>query len=541
MSMPHGELQGRFDAIVVGSGFGGAMAALPLVHAGWRVLMLERGGWVARGPDNWGHRGAGLVTPHYTMESPYHVSSGRRRYVAGTWQCVGGQSVFYGGASFRYRVRDFEPDQHIVGESGADWPFRYEDLEPWYGRVERLLGVAGERGVDPTEPPASTPYPWSPSPLSRPSRAIADAALRLGLRPFRIPLAISHDGGAERRRCIRCGTCDGYACAAEAKNDIATAILPSLVARGLVLRPNTVCVRLLHARGRVTAVECIDRVTRERARLSADCVILAAGALATPHLLLASGLDRASPAPGAVGRYLTRHRNAVVFGLFARRPNPDGDFDKQVAVHDAYFGGPLPGAPGGPLGGIQQLTPPAGLVRAYLPPLVSAAGAMLVAHTSGLLAMAEDQPRRENGVDVDDASRDRFGMPRLHVRHDYSARDRAASRVLATLARRVLREAGASLTWTHHIETFTHALGTVRMGPDERTSPLDGDGRYRGIENLYVADGSALPRAAGVNPSLTIAAVALRTGARLAGTEHAPASGTTPRALPIYHSPLAHA
>jgi choline dehydrogenase-like flavoprotein len=294
----------------------------------------------------------------------------------------------------------------------------------------------------------------------------------------------------------------------------------------------------------VTAVECIDRVTRERARVSADRVILAAGALATPHLLLASGLDRASPARGAVGRYLTRHRNAVVFGLFARRPNPDGDFDKQVALHDVYFGGTLPGAPAGPLGGIQQLTPPAGLVRAYLPSLASAAGALLIAHTSGLLTMAEDQPRRANGVDIDDGSRDRFGMPRLHVRHDYSDRDRAAAAVLATLARRVLREAGASLTWTHQMATLTHALGTVRMGPDERTAPLDGDGRYRGIDNLYVADGSALPRSAGVNPSLTIAAVALRIGARLAGTEDAASlcrTSTAPRALPIYPSPLAHA
>ena len=86
------------------------MAAHELVNAGQRVLMLERGGWVARGPDNWGARGAGLVTPHYTMESPYRVDAGGRRYEAGSWQCVGGQSVFYGGASFRFRERDFEPD-----------------------------------------------------------------------------------------------------------------------------------------------------------------------------------------------------------------------------------------------------------------------------------------------------------------------------------------------------------------------------------------------------------------------------------------------
>jgi choline dehydrogenase-like flavoprotein len=75
-----------------------------------------------------------------------------------------------------------------------------------------------------------------------------------------------------------------------------------------------------------------------------------------------------------------------------------------------------------------------------------------------------------------------------------------------------MREAGARFTWVHAVETFSHALGTVRMGVDERSAPLDEQGRYRGIENLYVTDGSALPRSAALNPSLTIAANALRIG-----------------------------
>lgn len=533
-----------WDAIIIGSGFGGAMAALPLVNAGWRVLMLERGGWVARGPDNWGGRGAGLLTPHYTMETPYRVTAGHYRYDTGAWHCVGGQSVFYGGASFRYRARDFEHDPHVVGDSGAEWPWRYADLEPWYAHAERLLGVAGETGADPTEPPRSTPFPHAPAPLSRPSRMIADAARRLGLNPFRIPLAISYERGDERRACISCGTCDGYACAAEAKNDLATAVIPSLVRHGMTLRTNTVCVRLVHARGRVVAVECVDRVTGQPSRYVAGHVVLAAGALATPHLLLASGLDRASPARDAIGRYLTRHCNAVVFGVYPRRPNPAGEFDKQVAIHDAYDGAALPGAPAGTLGGIQQLTPPAGLVRAYMPAVVRMPAALLVQHATGLLCMAEDQPLQANGVSLDEGTRDRYGMPRLHVRHLYTARDRAAAGALATLARRILYEAGAAFTWTHHIETFSHALGTVRMGSDERTAPLDGDGRFRGVDNLFVADGSAIPRSGGVNPSLTIAATALRIGSRLAGAPvpgAATADARARRVLPLHPFSLSHA
>ena len=134
---------------------------------------------------------------------------------------------------------------------------------------------------------------------------------------------------------------------------------------------------------------------------------------------------------------------------------------------------------------------------------------------------------------------DRFGMPRLHVRHCYSERDEAAASVLVGHARRVLRETGALITWVHRIETFSHALGTVRMGPDASTAPLDADGRYRGLDNLYVVDGSAIPRSAGVNPSLTIAANALRVGAGLARSAP-PARGRVLRAISVDHhlSPL---
>jgi len=238
-----------------------------------------------------------------------------------------------------------------------------------------------------------------------------------------------------------------------------------------------------------------------------------------------------NPAGDAVGRYLTRHRNAVVFGMFPSRPNPDGAFDKQVAIHDFYVGATEDDAPPRTLGGIQQMTPSRGLVRAYLPHGVRDCAAFLMSHASGLLVIAEDEPRYDNAVTADPSVRDRFGLPRLHVRHRYTARDEAAAAVLVARAKSVLREAGARFTYVHPIATFSHALGTVRMGCNPRTSPLDADGRYRGIDNLYVADGSALPRSAGVNPSLTIAANALRIGACIAPIA-APAH-LTYRALPV--------
>ena len=497
-----------WDAIVIGSGFGGAMAAHALVHAGHRVLMLERGGWVGRGPDSWGPRGAGLITPHYAMDSAYDVSAGGRQYKAGSWNCVGGQSVFYGGASYRFRESDFQHHDEIVGTSAAEWPFGYGDVEPFYSEAELLLGVAGESGRDRTEPARSVAYPQAAAPLAHSAQRIADAASRLGLTPSRIPLAISYaaNAGGTRSGCIKCGSCDGYACAAEAKNDLASAVIPGLVRLGMTLRTNTVCVRLVRTGSRVTEVECVNRVTGQRERISADRVILGAGTLATPHLLLASNLAVVNPAAGAVGRYLTRHRNAVVFGVYARRPNPTREFDKQVAIFDFYR----------TAGCIQQMTPPEGLVRAYLPRIVRTPAAMVLSRASGLLVIAEDQPNADNGVSIDWSRTDRYGLPRLRIRHRYSDRDERAATELIVQAKRVLRETGARLTFVNPIETFSHALGTVRMGLDARTAPLDEHGRFRGLDNVYVVDGSALPRSASVNPSLTIAANALRVGAHIA-------------------------
>ena len=537
-----------WDAVVIGSGFGGSMAAHALVRAGQRVLMLERGGWVARGPESWMPGSVGLSTPSYSTQSPYHVTADGRRGTAGLWQCVGGQSVFYGGASFRFRERDFEHDPIIVGDSDASWPFCYADIEPYYTRAEEILGVAGEAGTDPTEPPRSAPYPQRPAALSPSSQRIADAATRLGMTPFRIPLAISHSARGERRACINCGTCDGYACAAEAKNDLATGVIPELMRCGMTLRTNTVCTRLVRNGSRVVAAEYVDRVTGEHGRVTARSFILAAGTLATAHLVLASGLDQVSPARGAIGRYLTRHCNAVVLGAFSHPPNPEGAFDKQVAIHDFYHGAPRLDSwrrdtddvelPVRPLGSIQQMTPSRGLVHAYLPRGIRTAAALVMSRLTGLLIIAEDEPKRENGVALDQSGRDRFGMPLLHVEHRYSAGDRAAARELIGRARAVLREAGALLTFVYPIATFTHALGTMRMGCHSRSAPLDADGRFRGIDNLYITDGSALPRSAGVNPSLTIAANALRIGAGISPVG-APVRSQSLRSLRVLDRPYA--
>ncbi len=516
----------RFDAIVIGSGFGGTMAAHALVHAGMRVLMIERGGWLDRGPHNWEASGVIYATPEYNSEEGYTVR-GEREGVENALFCVGGLSVFYGGVSLRLRERDFQFNSEVSIESGGRWPYGYEDLEPYYERAERILRVAGETspasdpaspgssgsaiGADPTAPRRNGHYTQAMARLSQTSGLVGDAAASLGLHPFRLPLAINGEAGNGRSACIACLTCDAFPCAIGAKNDLAAAVLPALLERGMRLEPNLVAVQLVQHAGRIERVDCVDRRTGDRRSWRAREFVLSAGALSSPHLLLASGLHGRNPGGGSVGRYLMRHCNGIVYGLFRRPPNPMREFHKQVAIHDYYFGHSEVREPVGKLGSIQQVhSPPLGVALERLPRALHRGVPWLVERMTGLLVIAEDQARRENHVALDPVRRDRFGMQRLVIHHCYSARDRAARRALMRAARRILRAAGTRLCYKHTIHTFSHAVGTVRMGDDPRTSALDHACRYRGVVNLRVIDGSFMPASGGLNPSLTIAANALR-------------------------------
>lgn len=496
----------RYDAIIVGSGFGGSMAALPLVHSGLRVLMLERGPWVRRGAHN---RAPGGERVAY-YEERYRLR-GDRHGRAGTFECVGGASVFYGAASLRFRPADFVPDPNIVGPEPARWPFGYDELAAWYAAVERLLRVTGDERADPTAPPRGRALPAPPAPPGPAAGRLARAASALGLHPFRLPVAVARDA-----RCSACGRCDGFACAVAAKSDLATAVLPDLIRAGLVVRANAAAVRLLWARDRVVAVEVADAASGRRTAVEADVFVLAAGALATPTILLHSGLAARNPAGPVVGACLMRHANAVVAGLFEDEADSAGQFQKEVGVHDYYLG--AEDAPPGRLGSIQQLDAGAAAIARFgLARFSQAPAAGLARRVGGLIVLAEDQPCPTNRVTVSARRADALGGPRGRIRHRQTPRDLHARAALADRARAILLEAGARATATVPVSGFAHALGGVRMGQDRRTAPLDPEGRFRGVANLYVTDGSAFPTSGGVNPSLTIAANALRIGAGIVG------------------------
>jgi choline dehydrogenase-like flavoprotein len=502
-----------YDVIVIGSGPGGAFAALPLVDSGARVLMLEAGGWVPRGPWNLDPGSAAMLSPFYSKRTRYETHTDGGHHRVGQFQCVGGQSVFYGAVAFRYRAEDFSPPADVLGPSGACWPISYDELEPWYGIAEEVLGVSGNPLADPSEP-RRTRTPASAASLTPTGEALHRAARDLGLHPFQPPLAITRAPNGVTAGCSACGRCDGHPCAAAAKGDAAL-LVASLVARGMALRTHTAALRLIASRDRVTRVECLDLITGQPVSLRAGSVVVASGALATPHLLLGSALQRFNPGGRVVGRYLTRHCNGVVVGCFREPPGGGRVPYKEIAIHDFYFGHSAHPELSR-VGNIQQLSLPPAIVEQQAPWPFRPVARRLVPHLMGLIGITEDQPVATNGVTLDPHRTDGWGRPILRVHHRYTARDRLARDLLAREAARLLRAAGASITARKGIDTFSHALGTVRMGADPRSSALDAAGRFRGLTNLFVADGSALPTSAAVNPSLTIAANALRVGAGLA-------------------------
>jgi len=218
-----------YDVIIIGSGAGGGTLFHALAPTGKRILLLERGSYVPREKANWSTSAVNLEGRYNTKEV-WRDGAGRDLHPHTNYY-VGGNTKFYGAALFRLRREDFGEIKHHDGISPA-WPIAYEDLEPYYTWAEQLYHVHGERGIDPTDPPASAPYPHPAVSHEPRIQHLSDDMARLGLRPFHVPLGIMLDEqNAQKSRCIRCGTCDGHPCLIYAKSDAQVVCVDPTLAR----------------------------------------------------------------------------------------------------------------------------------------------------------------------------------------------------------------------------------------------------------------------------------------------------------------------
>ena len=506
---------GHFDVIIIGTGAGGGTLAYALTPSGKRILLLERGDYVPREKDNWDTRAVNVEGKYQTKEV-WHDNDGNPLHPHTNYY-VGGNTKFYGAALFRLRKEDFRELRHHGGISPA-WPIRYEDLEPYYTRAEQLYQVHGERGVDPTEPPASAPYPFPPVSHEPRIQELSDDLERLGLRPFHTPLGVMLDEKNRRTsRCIRCATCDGHPCLIYAKSDAQVLCVdPALEHPNVSLLTNAYVSRLeTSPSGREVKKVVIQRNGATEA-YSADIVVVACGAINSAALLLRSANDKhprgLANSSDVVGRHYMGHINSVVLAI-SRCPNPTV-FQKTLAVNDFYCASKEWDYPMGHISFVGKMD--ANTLSAGAPAIVPGMTLDIMAkHSLDFWLTSEDLPDPENRVTLD-----RNGEIVL----SYTPSNLKGHKRLIAKLKTLVKEANCH-EYLLPLNLFVgqriplagvaHQNGTIRFGRDLKTSALDVHCKAHDVDNLYVVDGSFFPSSAAVNPALTIIANALRVGDHL--------------------------
>jgi choline dehydrogenase-like flavoprotein len=513
----------RYDVIIIGTGAGGGTLAHRLAPSGKRILLLERGEYVPREKDNWSTRAVNLEGKYQTREvwsdgdgKPLHPHTNY-------W--VGGNTKFYGAALFRLRREDFGELRHHGGLSPA-WPIAYDELEPYYTEAERLYHVHGERGEDPTEPPAGALYPYPAIGHEPRIQALSDDFARAGLKPFHTPLGVMLDEqDAQRSRCIRCSTCDGHPCLLGAKADAqVVGVDPALGFPNVTLRTGAKVERLECGPSGREVTGVVVRRGGASERYAADVVVVACGAINSAALLLRSASDRhpdgLANGSGVVGRHYMGHINSVLMAL-SKCPNPTV-FQKTLSVNDFYFGDEEWDYPLGHISFVGKLDQDT--LRAGAPAIAPGFTLDLMArHSLDFWLTSEDLPDPDNRVTLD-----RQGQIVLRYRpNNEDGHRRLVARLKALMQRQ--RRCGVHGHECHQglfarnlflgqripLAGVAHQNGTIRFGSDPRSSALDRHCKAHEVDNLYVVDASFFPSSGAVNPALTIMANALRVGDHL--------------------------
>ncbi|SDJ08160.1 GMC family oxidoreductase [Salipiger marinus] len=496
----------HYDVVIVGAGVGGGAMANRLAATGARVLMIERGTYLPREADNWSVK-AVFHDKKYTTAETWRDRSGKA-FNPSTFYYVGGNSKFFGAATVRFRKEDFEDLEHEGGTAPA-WPVSYDEFAPYYDEAERLMGTHGTAGEDPIEPPRSGPFPHPAIGHEPEIQAIADKLRGKGLRPFSLPIAIDrHEGGA----CIRCATCDGFACKLGAKNDAEVRLVGPALKTGLVdLILETKALRFLtDATGRkVTGIEVEQ--DGQRRTIHGDLFISAAGAINSAALLLRSANDKhpgglGNTSSDQLGRNYMAHNNTAMMAVHPFRKN-GVTFQKSLAINDFYLANDVRPYPLGNIQGLGKLQ--GGMLTASVPFIPEWLMDRFAERSVDWWLMSEDLPDPDNRITLDSDGT---------IRVNYTANNLKAHRELVKHWSGVMRSLGYPIILTQKMDITVsmHQCGTARFGTDPATSVLDANCKAWDLDNLYVVDASFLPSSTGFNPSLTIVAQAIRTAEHIA-------------------------
>jgi choline dehydrogenase-like flavoprotein len=508
-----------YDVIIIGTGAGGGTLARHLAPSGKRILLLERGDWLPREPSNWSAHDV-FVDNRYVSPDTWYDADGKS-FQPQIHYFVGGATKLYGAALYRLRKEDFGELRHHDGISPA-WPIAYDELEPYYTQAEHLYEVHGARGEDPTEPPASAPYPFPAVSHEPRIQQLSDDLAAAGYHPFHAPCGIRlNEANMPYSHCVRCSTCDGFPCLVHAKSDAEVlGVRPALEHENVTLLTNARAVKLETTGAGKEVTEVAVERDGDTERFAGDVVVVACGAANTAKLLLSSANDHhpngLANGSDQVGRNYMFHDSVAVLAL-SREENRTV-FQKTLGLNDFYFGSDDFEYP---LGNIQMVgKSQAEMFRGEKPGETRLAPEWtldrVARHAIDFWLSTEDLPRPENRVTVD---------PDGNIRLSYSETNAEAKKRLYEKLKSLLPK--LDMNPGHLIHRFAymkndipvagvaHQAGTCRFGTDPALSVLNTDCRAHELDNLYVVDTSVFPSIGAVNPALTAMANSLRVGDHL--------------------------
>ena len=504
----------HYDVIIIGTGAGGGTLAHRLAPSGKRILLLERGGYLPREPENWDSHE--VFNNDRYLSGEEWIDKDGAAFKPHQQYFVGGNTKFYGAILFRLRERDFDEVAHYGGTSPS-WPIAYQDLEPYYAEAEALYLVHGERGEDPTEPPASGPFPYPAVSHEPRIQQLHDDFAATGHHPFHLPVGVDLDeSDPEAGRCVRCDRFDGFPCLTDGKADAhVRCVRPALQLPNVTLRTHAKVERLeTSADGRSVSEVVVDR-RGNREVYRGDVIVVSAGAVNSAALLLRSASDRhpngLANGSDQVGRNYMAHINSGVIAI-SQTPN-DTKFQKTLGVNDYYWGAEDSQLP---LGHIQMLgKSDRNILRAGAPWFAPGLALDYMAkHAIDFWLTSEDLPHPDNRVSVD-----RQG--RIHLAktyHNEEAHKRLLAKLKGLMGHLGCHRAIPSATILDQripLAGVAHQCGTARFGSDPAASVLDVDCKAHELDNLYVVDTSFFPSSSAVNPALTAMANAMRVGDHL--------------------------
>lgn len=539
------------DICIIGSGAGGGPMALTLAEAGFRVVVLEKGRHYTKRDfvhDEILMSRRNFFTP-FPWDEPHPFRHGReakyeRTNHAWTANCVGGGTVHMSALFYRMKPMDFRLRSElgkVEGANLADWPISYAQLEPFYDRAERELGVSGQAVPHPFAEPRAHPYPLPPLKAHPISRVIDEACASLGYRSIPTARGIVSRPYQGRMGCMYCTLCGSYGCEVDAKSGTHVSVLPKALATGrATLRPSCMAFRIeVDRKGRAKSVLYFDEHGRTREQ-PAKVVVVSCTAVESARLLLQSTSSRfpkgLANGSGLVGKNLlfSAYGGArAAFRVSSRKKrwpwlDEKGPFVLR-SVQDFYL---MKDArhgfrKGGTLGFLFRHPNP-----------INAAVELAGSGRKGVFGRALEQklleykdtrylemetygeyfPTEGTYVSLVHEAKDAYGLAPAGITVERHPEDFTRTKFLVERGEEIfsaMKPDGIErLTTTG--ETTILQGGTCRFGKDPATSVLDEDCRAHEVPNLYVVDGSFLPSSGGVPLTLTIAANAFRVGTALA-------------------------